>query len=142
VDRFCAKKTAGLPAARLLRAYMPAEDRRALFPIFKRFPKIANQQCAKCKCGAEMTVLSAGSFAGSGVAHVTKHPTVGSASPPQNASQILRNPDFWAVRGVKTHIISGIRHQCCRPARSHTRSRAGKGKPDASLAPTPGFCCL
>jgi hypothetical protein len=89
-----------------------------------------------------MTVLSAGSFAGSGVAHGPKHPTVGSAGPSQKASRILRNPDFGAVRGVKTHIISGIRRQCCRPARSHTRSRAGKGKPDASPAPTPGFCRL
>jgi hypothetical protein len=43
MGRFCAKKTAELPAARLLRGYMLAEDRRALFPVFKRFPKIANQ---------------------------------------------------------------------------------------------------
>lgn len=57
----------------------------------------------------------------------------------RNASQVLQNPDFGALLSVKTHIISGIRHQCCRTARSHTRSRAGKGKPDASFAPTPGF---
>jgi len=38
-----------------LRAYMGAEDRRTLFPVFKRFPKIANQSCAiMCNFGAEM----------------------------------------------------------------------------------------
>jgi hypothetical protein len=66
-------------------------------------------------------------------------PQSGAQAPSRNAPQVLRNPDFGAVRGVKTHIISGIRHQCCRPARSHTRSRAGKGKPDASLPRRPAF---
>jgi len=42
-------------------------------------------------------------------------------------THVLRNPDFGAVRGVKTYITSGCRRQCCRPAFSHTRSRAGIG---------------
>lgn len=67
LDRFGEKNSrATVPA--IESCTMLAEDRRAFSTVFRRFPKIATQ--TKCKCGAEVTVLNVGSFAGLGVGYV------------------------------------------------------------------------
>ena len=72
------------------------------------------------KCGAEMMVCVCRRFAGLGVGNVPKYLTGFLQACPKNKTQVLRNPDFGAVRCVKPHITSGIRYQRCRPALNHT----------------------
>jgi hypothetical protein len=57
------------------------------------------------KCWA----LNVGHFVGLDVWHVQKYPTGFVQSRPETPHGRCENPDFGAVRGVKIHIISGIR---------------------------------
>ena len=47
-----------------------------------------NRHPTKCKCGAEMTVLNVGDFAGLGVGYVLKYPTALGVGESQNTPQV------------------------------------------------------